>query len=310
MVTDFINSLFALDLFHLLGIDSIFNPQKRVYWLYLLSALAIVTVWLVLKRQSFASIFNKNIWWHPSARLDYLYFIFASVIKLSLILPWMLSINEVTFFVLQGMQSVFGYQTKLNINHTALMYFYTFSLFFVSDFSRYWLHRLLHKIPFLWAFHKVHHSAEVLTPITFYRVHPVENILFGLRYALVAGGVTGIFAHYFGAMLSMVDILGINAFVVIMHFVGDNLRHSPVRLSYYKWIEHWFISPAQHQYHHTLLGSRSNYGGSLALWDRLFSTLHLSNQDDVYQFGIHDNKHYNSLIKLFMTPFKKVFSYD
>ncbi len=222
----------------------------------------------------------------------------------------MLSINEVAFSVLQLMQSLFGYQLKININPTTLMFLYTFTLFIVSDFSRYWLHRWLHKSTLLWAFHKVHHSAEVLTPITFYRVHPVENILFGIRYALVAGGITGIFAYYFGATLSMIDILGINLFVVMLHFLGDNLRHSPVRLGYFNALENWFISPAQHQYHHTLTGNSQNYGGALAIWDRLFNTLHHSNKHEPYHFGIHDGKQYNSLKKLLFTPFKKMFSHE
>ncbi|MDN5089484.1 sterol desaturase family protein, partial [Aliarcobacter butzleri] len=38
---------------------------------------------------------------------------------------------------------------------------YTISIFVVSDFTRYWLHRFLHTIPFLWEFHKIHHSATV-----------------------------------------------------------------------------------------------------------------------------------------------------
>ena len=103
---------------------------------------------------------------------------------------------------------------------------YTLTLFLSGDFTRYWLHRLMHSVPFLWEFHKVHHSAEVLTPITFYRVHPVENLLFGLRYSLSAGLVTGVFLYFFGAGLALLDVLGVNLFVYIAHVVGDNLRHS------------------------------------------------------------------------------------
>jgi sterol desaturase/sphingolipid hydroxylase (fatty acid hydroxylase superfamily) len=310
METDIFNTLSFLDVLHFFGMDYVLNPQKRLYWAYLLSSLFIMFLVLKVSRQSLSSLFKKNIWWHTSARLDYGYFIIASMIKLSLILPWMFSINEVAFYVLQWMQATLGYQVKLSINRYALMFLYTMTLFVSSDFSRYWLHRLLHKVPLLWAFHKVHHSAEVLTPITFYRVHPVENILFGIRYALVAGGITGIFAHYFGATLAMLDILGINFFIVLMHFVGDNLRHSPVRFRYYKTLENWFISPAQHQYHHTITGNNVNFGGSLAIWDRLFGTLKHSNKNELYHFGIKDGKQYDSLLKLLFTPFKKIFSYD
>jgi sterol desaturase/sphingolipid hydroxylase (fatty acid hydroxylase superfamily) len=36
------------------------------------------------------------------------------------------------------------------------------ALFFVKDFVEWWIHRLLHRVPFLWEFHKVHHSVEAL----------------------------------------------------------------------------------------------------------------------------------------------------
>nr|WP_216092588.1 sterol desaturase family protein [Candidatus Marithrix sp. Canyon 246] len=49
------------------------------------------------------------------------------------------------------------------------MVLFTLSLFIFSDLTRYLLHRLLHSIPILWEFHKVHHSAKVLNPFTFYR---------------------------------------------------------------------------------------------------------------------------------------------
>lgn len=291
------------DITHWFGLDYILNPQKRLYWGYLLSSGVIITLYLRLTGQSVTILFSKKIWWHASARLDYVYFLTISLIKLAIILPWMLSIREVSFAVLQLMESMLGYQPKILINRYMLMFYYTLALFLLSDFSRYWLHRLLHKIPLLWAFHKVHHSAEVLTPITFYRVHPVENILFGFRYALVAGLITGVFAYYFGATLAIIEILGINLFVVMLHFLGDNLRHSPVRLRYFDTLEKWLISPAQHQYHHTLQGNRYNYGGALAIWDRLFGTLRLSRQDDSYQFGITDSKHFDSVINLLLLPF-------
>lgn len=53
---------------------------------------------------------------------------------------------------------------------------------------------------------KVNHSAKVLNPFTFYRVHPIENLLFGLRYSLTVGLVTGIFLYLFGARLGLIDI--------------------------------------------------------------------------------------------------------
>ena len=70
---------------------------------------------------------------------------------------------------------------------------YSVSLFVCWDFSRYLLHRLLHRVPALWELHLVHHCAVVLTPLTYYRTHPLEGALYQLRGVLATGLVTGLF---------------------------------------------------------------------------------------------------------------------
>ena len=50
----------------------------------------------------------------------------------------------------------------------------TLAMFLAYELA-YWLdHYLSHEIPFLWEFHRVHHTAETLSPFTVFRVHPVE----------------------------------------------------------------------------------------------------------------------------------------
>jgi len=294
----------VIEALHYLGLDYLFNPQKRLYWGYLLSSALIMLLYFLLTRQSVARLFSKDLWWHPSARLDYVYFLVVSLIKIGLLLPWMLGVRETSIWTLRFMESLFGYQAKIAVDHQWLVLGYTLALFLLSDLSRYCLHRLMHSVPFLWAFHKVHHSAEVLTPVTFYRVHPVENILFGLRYALVAGLITGVFIYLFGANLALMDVIGVNLFVFVFHVLGDNLRHSPVHFRYFNLVEKWFISPAQHQYHHTVQGGTVNYGGVLSIWDRLFGSLRCSVQQDRYDYGLGDEgKVFRSVGQLLLQPF-------
>ena len=175
----------------------------------------------------------------------------------------------------------------------------------MSDFTRYWLHRFLHTIPFLWEFHKVHHSAKVLTPITFYRVHPVENFLFGLRYSLSMGFVTGIFIYFFGAMIDIYTVVGVNVFLFIFSVFGANLRHSHVPFSYPKILENWLMSPKQHQIHHSRKHFDKNYGGFVSIWDRVFGSLQLSNEVSVMKFGLRKNQmgDYRTLKSLVFRPF-------
>ena len=62
---------------------------------------------------------------------------------------------------------------------------FTTTLFVLDDAAKYVIHRALHRIPVLWCFHRVHHTAETLTPFTVYRTHPVEGIIFALRAIFV-----------------------------------------------------------------------------------------------------------------------------
>src|SRR5438094_778580 len=52
------------------------------------------------------------------------------------------------------------------------------ALFLALEFAYWFDHYLSHKVPLLWEFHRVHHSAEVLTPFTNSRVHPIDSLFF------------------------------------------------------------------------------------------------------------------------------------
>ena len=58
---------------------------------------------------------------------------------------------------------------------------FSVAMFVADDFTKYLMHRWMHRWPALWSIHKVHHSAETLTPITVYRVHPLEGVLYATR---------------------------------------------------------------------------------------------------------------------------------
>lgn len=290
-------------------VDYFTSPSKRFFILYLLSAAVIAVVFLVLRRQKITLADSKAYWLHPSARLDYFYFIFAAVLKIYVVVPLIISAQTVMLWVNQWCLDTFGYVSFPHVKQTTVFALYTVILFVVSDFSRYWLHRAMHALPFLWAFHKVHHSAEVLNPVTFYRIHPVENLLFGLRYSLVVGGITGVFIYLFGAKVGLYDILGANALLFVFNFIGGNLRHSHIELSYPPIIERFFISPRQHQLHHSYHFTRYNYGGYLAIWDTMFKTVKTTAQckPSPYGLGKNQNRRYYSLLSLLFTPFTEVY---
>ncbi|APW65019.1 sterol desaturase [Poseidonibacter parvus] len=292
------NDLFAL--------EYIINPNKRIFWVYIFTAIAISIIYYYYNSRGKRVILSSKLWLHPSAKLDYYYFFISYFIKVFMLIPIVISAKSIAFLVNKQLYLQFDYYENTYFSYEVVILMYTISLFIVSDFSRYWLHRFLHTIPFLWEFHKVHHSAKVLTPITFYRVHPIENLLFGLRYSLSIGLVTGVFVYFFGAMIDIYSVLGVNIIVFVFSILGSNLRHSHVPFSFGQRIEKWFISPKQHQIHHSRNFFNKNYGGTLALWDRVFGTLKLSKEVKVLKFGLRRNQmnEYKSIFDLVFKPFK------
>ena len=110
------------------------------------------------------------------------------------------------------MDDVFGMPNTPEISDGVVVFLYSMVLFVMWDLSRFLLHMCMHRIPQLWAFHQVHHSAEILTPLTFYRIHPVESWLYSIRGALVTGTVAGLFYWVFRESINPYTLLGVPAF--------------------------------------------------------------------------------------------------
>ena len=295
------NNFFALEYF--------INPDKRLFWVYILSSVLIAIIYFYISKKNNKVITSSKLWLHPSAKLDYYYFFLSYFINITLLIPFIISAKTIALGINKFLYAQFDYFENTIFSYEMIILAYTMSIFIVSDFTRYWLHRFLHTIPILWEFHKVHHSAKVLTPITFYRVHPVENILFGLRYSLSIGFITGVFIYLFGAMIDIYMVFGVNIFLFLFSVFGSNLRHSHVPFSYGRFIEKWFISPKQHQIHHSKKHFNKNYGGYLAIWDRVFGTLCLSQSVKIMKFGLRTEqmKDYISLKDLIFRPFINLF---
>ena len=295
------------------------DANKRIFVLYLLSALVLAVPVYWLQRQKdvnhlsgfFKFVFPKRVWLDKSALVDYQLFISNKFIKALLFGYGLLTMVPIALGTTEVFEAVFGVFTPMQWSPSTIIFCFTILLFILDDFTRYFLHWLLHKIPFLWDFHKVHHSASVLTPFTIYRSHPVENFLYACRMAIAQGLAVGIGYYFFGATLKMYDILGANAFVFIFNVMGANLRHSHIWLSWGDKIESWFISPAQHQIHHSASPEHydTNLGSALAIWDKLAGSLIKASQVKqplTLGAGKYDKGH-NSLIEVYLKPFQDNF---
>ena len=101
-------------------------------------------------------------------------------------------------------------------------------------------------------------------------------------------------------------IFGASAGVVIFHSLGSNLRHSHIKIRYPKILEHIFISPGQHQIHHSTEKKHfdKNFGVAFAIWDLMFGSLALSEKAS-HKFGLKTQfGSKQGIMHLYIEPFK------
>ena len=274
--------------------EFVIDPSKRVYWVYLLSALIVASVAVSLREgrfrpaQQLRSLLNPEYWFSRSSLYDLVLMVFNSFVRLSLLVPLFGSHVAVTVLVGGWLQANLGDAPRLDLPLFWIAILFSTALLLADDFSRFALHLCMHKFDCLWSFHKTHHSATVLTPFTVFRVHPVESILYFTRSLVVFGFVTGIFVWLFSQHLTGLKILGVDMFGFLFNFAAANLRHSPIWISFGR-IERFFVSPAQHQLHHSIDHPDVNFGSVLSIWDALFGTRLYASERLELRFGISEN---------------------
>ena len=278
------------------------DPSRRLYWLFLLSSLAMAMfAYFVSYRhqysfsQAIRSLFSRHYWFNQSTATDLFYLFTNSILRVLVVLPLLGSHLCATIIVARFFQQNFGNAPELDVPTWMIMLCFTVVFFILEDLTRFLVHFSFHKIPSLWFIHKVHHSADVLTPLTVHRVHPIEMLIYFMRGLIVFGLVSGVFVYLFGSRLSGIQILGVDALGFLFNFFGSNLRHSHIWLSF-GWFERWFISPAQHQIHHSvdLEHHDKNMGTCFAIWDRLAGTLIKSGFEvRKLKFGVYNPESHN-----------------
>jgi sterol desaturase/sphingolipid hydroxylase (fatty acid hydroxylase superfamily) len=180
------------------------------------------------------------------------------------------------------------------------------ALITAQDFTSFLGHWVLHRVPVLWTFHKVHHSATLLTPITEHRVHPMQEISDYLFMSLGSGTTIALYSWLTATPVIDSTILGVQAYFLVSCLTFYQLRHSHIHLRYPRWLERVIMSPAQHQIHHSRERRHldRNFGVFLACWDQLFGTIAYTGPLPVNDFGlIEDQEAYQSVWRFFAMPF-------
>ncbi len=247
-------------------------------------------------------------WWGKSAQNDYFIVVFGSVLRLT-ILSWaFLNWKPIAACVVSILHAAGVNGTVNGSAAIGLGFALTLVLFVADDFIKWFMHYMMHRIPELWEFHKVHHSAEELNFTTAERHHPLEIIMTSAAAAVVFGAVNGIFIACFGDNLTVQTVFGANIFMVAFNAFGGVLRHSPAWISFGPRVERWVISPAMHQIHHSSETRHfdRNMGVSLAVWDRMFGTHYSPNGREITNFGIgEETADFRSLSVIYLRPFRR-----
>ncbi len=250
----------------------------------LLSALCIAIAYLVVtrrpgKKEIRYEVMRRALFprWvsRASFRAD-IWFLIFNVFASALLLGWaVVSAQLVSNAFARSLAFVFGSRPDAGLNGFASRAIVTVCLFLAYEFGYWFDHYLSHKIPALWEFHKVHHTAEVLSPMTNFRVHPVDSVVFYNILGLVLGTVGGALTYLkLGAPFA---VGGSNIILVAFIFATVHLQHSHVWIAVTGPLGRVILSPAHHQIHHSdnPIHFDKNFGGCLSLWDWVFGTLHM-----------------------------------
>lgn len=223
------------------------------------------------------AIFDKRILLTKSSAADVKLFFLSVVLMPVVVGALVISANAVATVVSAALRSSFGAIAPVACCDLSIKVFSTVVLFLAYEIG-YWVdHYLKHRIPFLWEFHKVHHTAEVLTPVTNFRNHPIDNIFFGYMLAIFIGSASGILAWLFGRTTESFTVDGKNILFIFFLWTIGHLQHSQFWIPFRGILGHIILSPAHHQIHHSTDPEHfnRNFGSVLAIWDWIFGSLEI-----------------------------------
>ena len=299
--------------------QDISNPSwhSYFYWLLIVSGFFFVLE-IVIPWRKKQAILRKDFW------LDFFY-MFFNFFLFSLIIYNAASDVIVNLFN-DGIKTIsggFDLQANNPMRHFPLWAILLIGML-VRDFVQWWIHRLLHRVDWLWEFHKVHHSVEEMGFAAQLRYHWMENVVYRtLEYiplALLGIGLYDFFiihifalawGHYNHANISVSPkITG----AVVGGLIGILFANSLVDISVFEgasFVQKWLIffggiglgalllapimrmmfnSPEMHIWHHSYELPEShpygvNFGLTLAVWDYIFGTAYIPHEGRDIRLG-------------------------
>ncbi|WP_420551403.1 sterol desaturase family protein [Tenacibaculum aiptasiae] len=206
------------------------------------------------------------------------------------VLPVQIGLSTIVFMVANWtVKEKWGLLYQLPLEEFSILHFIV--AFICIDFFDYWYHVMMHRVPFFWRFHQIHHSDMDVDISTTVREHPGETTV---RVSF---------------LIAIVFVLGVPVeFLLIKQFIQSFINltsHSKAKLpeKVNNIVSLLFVTPNTHHIHHhyVLPQTDSNYGDIFSIWDRLFSTFSKMKQSDIVHgidtnMDVEENKDFKNLI--------------
>lgn len=252
------------------------NWDNFFYGLIIISIVVFILE-LIFPWRKNQSVFRKDFW------LDTFY-MFFNFFLLNLII--LIALSNASAQLLDDVLGFIGF--TLNdfqlIDISKFPKFWSLFIFFiVSDFVQWITHNVLHRVPFLWNFHKVHHSVKQMGFAAHLRYHWMEPIVYKSFLYIPLAIIGGFTAKD----------------VAIVHFFAITIGHlNHANLGWdYGVLKYIFNNPKMHIWHHAKelpkhLPKGMNFGITLSLWDYIFKTNYVPYNGKDIELGFPKNEEF------------------
>jgi sterol desaturase/sphingolipid hydroxylase (fatty acid hydroxylase superfamily) len=268
------------------------------------AALMIAFAWLAWRRRRrhrrvvlralARAVFSRRVLFHRSTLADLAYCVIG-LATLGAIIGWaVVSTSWISDGVAAFLARWLGPHPEPQAPAVVLNALRTLALFLAYDLGFFVDHSLKHRIPALWELHKAHHSAEVLTPLVNFRVHPLDSLILANNLGLVIGVIGGAAQYALGRQAVSFTLFDQNVLMLLYIYLTAQLQHSQIWIPFTGVWGRVFMSPAHHQLHHSTDPAHfnCNLGASLAIWDWLVGSLLMPPvQPPGLAFGVSGHRH-------------------
>ncbi len=288
--------------------ERLLGAEARTYWYWLAGALILMHILHRMSRSAGSALPEpRRVWTHRSSILDYQFLLLRKFGAALIVVPILASAVAVGHWGAGVLATWLGPGPEWTPG-LAVFLGLTLVRLFLFDVGHYISHYLQHRVPFFWEFHKIHHAAEVMTPITAFRAHPLEYVMDGFFEVPLQALCLAPFYYLYGVENSIGTVAAVNVFIIIYYFV-EALRHSHVRISFGRRLEHILQSPVQHQVHHSNARRHQdkNFSQYFSVIDWIGGTLYVPEPDEALEFGLTEetDPELNTVWSLYWVPVRR-----